>query len=616
MHSRMGVDHSVYTTEVDLPRLGTWAGLLLGFGTRNTTTWVMNYLMLTPKAVLLVFGEKNALLGALHLDRCKVEQFDYTKGHELTGMGLLKLSTIDGMPVCTFSSASALYVLLSSVALQKTWIAALQTATVESMRALDRAFSKTPVSLAPSAAAAAASASMLSLKMEDANAVRQSRVQSLLWLNLFLERYFADMMQSQTYYYRTMKMLSEKLLLIRKPAWIGSINLKELNIGNAAINISSVSFRSGSQPRELIGQADIVYKGGLRISYGAILNIGKSLRVPVEVLVHLESVAGRLTIFAPALLHEKWSAYFREMPDVSVTVKVIVGGQDKRLEVTSLKNLHKFAQKTFLKQVELALLFPSRLRFYLPIRGRKAALRNQRFNAELGGYQYPVPLVLQTTLLARAANRIDERKDFVPTWSEKGTLKADLREFLVRRLFEVVLNHGYLKLLPQLLHNDVRMTGGCPQMEYVGLEQGGNCKNTSFVCFVFHFCFSLPCIVYAHFRQLWGAFEDFECVIMGISFDVNGQSVCRWRISGVNVKGLWDSPPSNKPVAIYGVTQVNYEPKQFRLIRLRTFYRMPLLVPFMREKEKDIHSSVGGDEKYEEPSRKSSIFTKAKDVPK
>ncbi len=252
----------------------------------------------------------------------------------------------------------------------------------------------------------------------------------------------------------------------------------------------------------------------------------------------------------------------------------------------AFQNLHKFAQKTFLKQVELALVFPSRLRFYLPVKGRKAALRGQRFNAELGGYQvkharvvvdvvvvfvavcmasplqrcvytastqYPVPPVVPPAVAAaiRAANNaLDERKDVVTTWSEKGTLKAHLREFVVRRLFEVVLNHGYLKLLPQLLASDVRMTGGSPQVEYLGMEQ-----------------------VYAHYRHVWNAFEDFECVVIGISFDAEGMSTCRWRISGVHVKPLWDNPPSNKPVVFYGITQITYEQGQFRLQRLRNFYR-------------------------------------------
>lgn len=80
------------------------------------------------------------------------------------------------------------------------------------------------------------------------------------------------------------------------------------------------------------------------------------------------------------------------MPAVNVSVKVIVGGiynvfslfspfsslslvgQDKKVEVTSMNRLHKFAQKNFLRQVEVALVFPSRLRFYLPIAGRKVPL--------------------------------------------------------------------------------------------------------------------------------------------------------------------------------------------------------------------------------------------------
>ena len=67
----------------------------------------------------------------------------------------------------------------------------------------------------------------------------------------------------------------------------------------------------------MIGVVDLVYKGGMRISFGVILNIGKSVRVPVEVLIHFESLSGRMHVSAPATLHGKWSAYFMKMPAVN-----------------------------------------------------------------------------------------------------------------------------------------------------------------------------------------------------------------------------------------------------------------------------------------------------------
>jgi hypothetical protein len=63
----------------------------------------------------LLFGEKEALLGFVHLDRCTVEVYDHGKSGEMTGMGILKLATADGMPVCSHTSSSTLYVLLSSM---------------------------------------------------------------------------------------------------------------------------------------------------------------------------------------------------------------------------------------------------------------------------------------------------------------------------------------------------------------------------------------------------------------------------------------------------------------------------------------------------------------------
>ncbi len=351
-------------------------------------------------------------------------------------------------------------------------------------------------------------------------------------------------------------MLSDKLLLIRKPAWIGSINLKELNIGNANINLNFVSFHSGNQPKEMLGVVDLVYKGGLRISYGAVLNIGKTLRVPVEVLVHLESLSGRLYLSCPATLHTKWSGFFRTMPTVNVTVKVIVGGLSKSVEVTSLNKLHKFAQKTFLKQVELALVFPSRLRFFLPLAGRKSQLKSLRFNPELGGYQYVIPLdpseIAQEKL--KFKNPLEDRKDLVSTWEMKGSLRAELREFIVRRFFSVAVNLGYLKLLEQLTSPTVRVLGGLPQVEHVGHQQ-----------------------VYEHYKAFYLAFDDFEIQILGLAFDANGDITCRWRATGVHARSLWDIPASGKRVAIMALSQISFEPGQLRVVKVKTFHKLPLM---------------------------------------
>lgn len=144
---------------MEVPRLGTWAGVLLGCGDGVWTAkseWAMRYLMLSANSMLLIFSSKDSFLSYVHLDRCKVELHDLGKTEELTGMGILKISALDaGIPCVSHQSASSLYILLSSSALQRTWYSALQTAMVENMKALDRAFSKSPL-VAPSTAAAAA----------------------------------------------------------------------------------------------------------------------------------------------------------------------------------------------------------------------------------------------------------------------------------------------------------------------------------------------------------------------------------------------------------------------------------------------------------------------------
>lgn len=167
-------------------------------------------------------------------------------------------------------------------------------------------------------------------------------------------------------------------------------------------------------------------------------------------------------------------------------------------------------------------------------------------------------------------------------------MKADLREFVVRRLFEVVLNRGYLTLLNQLLHQEIKMTGGSPEV------------TNSFVVVVCLVYFSSQKTeyngeeqVFTYFKQLYQAFDDFEVIILRVSFDSEGDAVCRWRItggsffflfsfcllfvSGVHNKPLWDHPPSEKRVAMYGISQIYFEKDQFRLVKILNAYRLPLL---------------------------------------
>jgi hypothetical protein len=544
---QQGVLSHTYTTETPVTYLATWAGALGGkiwpqpkIPSMERPKWHLYHFVLLPTSLLVAFSEKGELVGMVHLERCKVEGID-PRLPENPSCRVIKLYSPQKIPTSTFDNAPCLYMLLPSEAQQKLWLANLTIAVVECEHGMDRAFSKCPPPKW--------------LLGVDADA---EGGESLEWLNLFLERYFADMFQSQTFYYRTLRVMSEKLLLIRKPAWIGSITVKELNIGSPNIVLNFLSFHSSNQPKEMIGVVDVVYKGGLRISFGAVLNIGKSVRVPVEVLVHLESLSGRLFLSVPALLHKKWDAYFREMPTVNVTVKVIVGGLDKKVEVTSLNRLHKFVQKTFLRQVELALVFPSRLRLFLPIVQRKSQLKTLRFNPEQGGYQYVVPLdpsmVKTEDKGFNHLGAVEQKKDAdLNTWEVKGHLKAHLREFIVRRLY-VLLNLGYLKQLSQLMSPDVRLTAGLPEAEFVGEEQ-----------------------VFSHYKGIYNAFEDSEVRMCAVTFSADGNIIARWCWTGTHTHMLWEIPPSSKRVSIYGLTQVTFEQDQLRIVRLKTFYRLPLL---------------------------------------
>ena len=548
---QQGVIPGTYVTEKLVTALTIWAGIVDGRVWPNPRIpslpkpeWSVAYIVLLPKSLMVVFSDAGEMLGLVLLNRCDgVEAFD-PRLADFPACRAVKLSNALGLPVTSWSSAPALYIVLPSDVMQERWLSNLTEAAVQCGHAMDRAFSKCPPPR----------------WLEDLSPEAEGG-ESLEWFNLFLERYFADMFQSQTFYFRTMMTMSQKLLLVRKPAWIGSITLKELDIGSANVVIDFVSFHSSNHPKEMIGVVDFVYKGGMRISFGVILNIGKSVRVPVEVLIHFESLSGRMYMSAPATLHGKWSAYFMKMPSVNVNVKVTLGGIDKKVEVTSLNRVHAFVQKTFMRQVELALVFPSRLRFFLPVATRKSNLKTLRFNAELGGYQYVIPLdpsMLLDTFKSPLA-QVDARKDTVETWEMHDSLRAKLRQFIARRLFGTCLNLGYLSLMSQLLSPGAHMTAGVPQIELVGETQ-----------------------IFDHFKRVYTAFEDFEVKVLGISFDETGDVICRWRLSGVQAHALWDVPASGKRVEMYALSLVMFEKDELRIARVRTMYKFPILTQTLK----------------------------------
>lgn len=114
-------------------RLGTWAGLLFGHGVaqEEKIEWTMNYLHFSPNSLLLVFSDNKELIGMFHLDRCtSVEGYD-AKSEHLQGMGIIKLNCAFRSPIVTFNDASACFILLASIALQKLWLNHLQVAIEE-----------------------------------------------------------------------------------------------------------------------------------------------------------------------------------------------------------------------------------------------------------------------------------------------------------------------------------------------------------------------------------------------------------------------------------------------------------------------------------------------------
>ena len=219
--------------------------------------------------------------------------------------------------------------------------------------------------------------------------------------------------------------------------------------------------------------------------------------------------------------------------------------------------MHNFVQKTFLRQVELALVFPSRLRFFLPVASRKSNLKTLRFNPELGGYQYIVPLdpsTLDDKSFKPPLAQVDARKDLVDTYDMQDSLRGKLREFIVRRFFGVCLNLGYLTLLSQLLSPNVTMTAAVPPVDLVGDTQ-----------------------IFEHFKRLYSAFDETEVKVLNVSFDQEGDVTCRWRLCGTHSHALWDMAPSGKRVEMYAASVVSFEKEQLRITSIRTYYKMPVL---------------------------------------
>jgi hypothetical protein len=145
---QQGVLPQTYEVEKEVARLAAWVGCLSGMGSHNPvlpawleSSWNVGYVVLVPRALMVVFSDTGALRGLVHLERCQVEAYEH-KADDMSSCGMVKLFNVGSLPISTFSNACTLYLMFASQVQQRNWLANLTLAVTECEHAMDRAFSK------------------------------------------------------------------------------------------------------------------------------------------------------------------------------------------------------------------------------------------------------------------------------------------------------------------------------------------------------------------------------------------------------------------------------------------------------------------------------------------
>ncbi|PRP87247.1 oxysterol-binding protein-related protein 8-like [Planoprotostelium fungivorum] len=190
------------------------------------------------------------------------------------------------------------------------------------------------------------------------------------WFNLALSQIFQKHLQPSTgLQFKFKAVLMKKFSRIKKPDYLGEINIEDIHLGDDMFHFGEVSCIR-TEHGELVGEADVVYNGKFHLKLSTHLQM-LGVTVPVNISVRLEHLSGRALLYTSTEVSSRFTISFIELPSMRFDVQLQVG-QRTRLDINKFFSPAADFLQTMLKKLMYRnTVAPNRVTFTLPVPGKK-----------------------------------------------------------------------------------------------------------------------------------------------------------------------------------------------------------------------------------------------------
>lgn len=158
----------------------------------------------------------------------------------------------------------------------------------------------------------------------------------LQWFNSILGRIFLSIYKTEFLKQFFIKKIKKKILKVKKPAYLGNIEIRDLSVGNQCPIISHPKLLSLSPQGELTAEMYIRYEGGFSVEIETEANLSvttrmRPLRVPLVLSVKLKKLTGKMMLkIKPCPTNRLWIGFY-ETPSMELQIDPIVS--DKQIKL-------------------------------------------------------------------------------------------------------------------------------------------------------------------------------------------------------------------------------------------------------------------------------------------
>jgi hypothetical protein len=152
------------------------------------------------------------------------------------------------------------------------------------------------------------------------------------WLNALVGRVFLSMYKTSVVEQLVRNKISKKLSRVAKPAMITAIQLRGMHLGDGAPLITAPKLRELTRDGDLTLEADVKYKGGIRVDIAIIARIDlgqrfKAREVELLLAVVCKSLEGRMVFrMKPPPSNRIWFA-FETMPKMDLLLEPVISSR-------------------------------------------------------------------------------------------------------------------------------------------------------------------------------------------------------------------------------------------------------------------------------------------------